>query len=224
IKEARNKQFGTFENPGEPPSIRDLRVLRALRANIVKACSEISPPGLSGSTIRVLTQELLELNDEPIPRAPADVVAGVLANVVGVECSQAEMDSLCRAFVRYRDDRIILVEFIEFARGNMSPFRSELVTKAFMNCQPDRSGRVSEDGIINAFDQAGAERSCSGAGLSGSELLNTLLDSLHVYCADSQSGFELNDFYEYYRDVSCEVEDNAKFDDIVCSTWNVDVE
>jgi hypothetical protein len=223
INDGRNRQFGTFENPGEAPTVRDLRVLRNLREKIVKACTSISPPGLSGSTIRVLTQELLDLNDEPIPRAPVDVVAGVLSNLLGIECSQQEIDSLVKAFVRYRDDRVILVEFIEYARGNMAPFRADLVLKAFVSCQPDRDGYVSEDSIINAFNQSGAE-GASESGLSGGELLNYFLDSLHVYGLNSQAGFELNDFFEYYRDVSCELEDNEKFETFVTSTWNVDME
>ena len=207
-----------------PPTVRDLRLLRSLRAKIVTACSSISPPGLSGSTIRVLTQRLLELNDEPIPRAPVEVVTAVLSDVLGVECSEEEMESLCRAFVRYRDDRIILVEFIEYARGALPPHRSELVVKAFSSCQPDRDNRVSEDGIVSAFDQAGAERANGDSGLPGRELLNSFLDSLHVYCDDTQHDFELNDFFEYYRDVSCEVEDHEQFEDLVCSTWNIDLE
>lgn len=223
INDGRNRQFGTFENPGEAPTVRDLRVLRRLRENMVKACTTISPPGLSGSTIRVLTQELLDLNDEPIPRAPVDTVVGVLSNLLGIECTQQEIDSLCKAFVRYRDDRLILVEFIEYARGNLPPWRADLVLKAFVNCEPDRDGYVSEDSIVNAFNQSGAERA-SASGLSGVELLNHFLDSLHIYGLNSKAGFELNDFFEYYRDVSCEMDDNEQFETLITSTWNVDME
>jgi hypothetical protein len=230
------RQFGTFENPGTPPTVKEFRILLQLRKDILMACSATSPPGLYGSTIRLLTQQLLDLNGEPVPRASHDDISSVLSTLLGIELTGPQRDALTVSFTRYRDTRIILVEFIEYLRGSLTGFRSNLVLKAFNSCSPDRYEFISEEGIISSFNKIGAARALSDvSSLNGEDLLNHLLDSLQVYTGTGASAgtgaggrergvYELNDFMEYYRDVNCEIigpECDGVFEHFLTGSWDI---
>mmetsp|Transcript_4749 Transcript_4749/g.7209 ORF Transcript_4749/g.7209 Transcript_4749/m.7209 type:complete len:416 (+) Transcript_4749:98-1345(+) len=221
IKNGTLRHFGTFENSGNPPTVRELRILRNLRTSIVNSFCGVSPAGKQGSTVRLLTQQLLDLNNENIPRASVSAVDNVLSDIVGVSLSSEQCDALKVAFSRYNDDRIILVEFVEYIRGPLSQWQSDLIIKAFITCNPGEDDLVTDEGIINAFNTSGAASSPSAEGLSGKELLNHFLDSLQAYSYTS-NGFELNDFVEYYRDVYCEMNNPELFEKTIIATWNID--
>jgi hypothetical protein len=233
------RQFGTFENPGNPPTVKEYRILLHLRKDILTACASISPPGLYGSTIRLLTQQLLDLNQEHVPRATLHNINIVLKTLLGIEFNQQQREALTTSFTRYRDTRIILVEFIEYLRGSLTSFRSSLVLKAFNACFPNRDDLVTEEGIVSSFQKSTASRAIEHiANLSGEDLLNFLLDSLQVYTGGGGGGggakgkgeggvYEFNDFVEYYRDVNCEIlgqEGEGLFENILTSSWGITTE
>lgn len=173
------------------------------------------------------------MNNDPVPRASLDDINSVLSTLLGLELTSPQRDALTISFTRYRDTRIILVEFIEYLRGSLTSFRSNLVLKGFNSCSPDRYELISEEGIINSFNKAGAARALSDVTtLSGEELLNHLLDSLQVYtgAATGMSNgrervvYELNDFLEYYRDVNCEIigpECDGVFEELLTGSWDI---
>lgn len=212
--------------------MKEYRILLQLRKDIVAACGATSPPGLYGSTIRLLTQQLLELNAEPIPRASLDDINTTLSNLLGIELTDPQRDALTVAFTRYRDTRIILVEFIEYLRGSLTRFRSNLVLKAFNACLPDRYELISEENIISSFDKNGAKGALKEiSSVTGDDLLNHILDSLQVYIGQGYNRekgiYELNDFMEYYRDVNCEIlgqEGDGIFENLLVGCWGINTD
>lgn len=62
-------------------------------------------------------------------------------------------------------------------------------------------------------------------------MLSYFLDNLQVYISYKQSHesniYELNDFMEYYRDVSCEIigeDTQGIFESLLTQTWNITTE
>lgn len=121
------------------------------------------------------------------------------------------------------------MEFIEYLRGSLTRFRSNLVLKAFNACLPDRYELISEENIISSFDKNGAVGALKDiCTLSGEELLNHILDSLQVYIGqgyEREKGiYEINDFMEYYRDVNCEIlgqDGEGIFEKLLVGCWGL---
>lgn len=158
--------------------------------------------------MQTLTQKLLDL-DNPAGRASVDAISSVVALYTGIEMTVPQLDAVVIAFSRMNDDRVILIEFIEYIRGALSLRAKELVFRAWDVCNPDQREYVSEEEIALGMRSASAEA------------MGSLLDSLHLYSCGRDDGYDLVDLIEYYRDVYAEVGDDEEFEALLRDTWNL---
>jgi len=205
-RQANAKKSETFENPSLPPTMREVQQLKKLRFDIVTACASISPSTARGGSVQTLTQKLLDL-DTPAGRAPVADISAVVALYTGVELSVPQQNAVVIAFSRLNDERIVLIEFIEYLRGGLSSRSKEYVFRIWDSINSQRKDFVSEDEVISAMKRN-----------INREIKNTILDSLHLY-SSGREAYELADLVEYYRDVYAEVADDADFKDLLQSTW-----
>ena len=188
--------------------MRELQLLKKLRFDIVAQCALVSPEGCKGGAVQTLTQKLLDL-DNAAGRASVEQIGSVVALYTGVELSVPQMDAVVVAFSRMNDDRVILIEFIEYIRGALSLRPKELVFRVWDVCNPDHREFVSEDEIARGLRSGSAE------------VMGSLLDSLHLYSCGRQDGYDLVDLVEYYRDVYAELGDDEEFEALLRDTWHL---
>lgn len=203
------KKSETFENPSAPPTIRELQVLKRLRFDIVTACSSVSPTNARGGALQTLTQKLLDL-DTPAGRAPIEDISRVIREYTGVEMTKTDEDAAVVAFSRMNDDRIILIEMIEYLRGNLSMRAKELLYRVWDACNPTQAEFVTEEDVAQGMNSY-LER----------EAMNSILDSLYLYSCGREEGYDLVDLIEYYRDVYAELGDDEDFAALMRATWNI---
>jgi hypothetical protein len=189
--------------------VRELQILKQLRFDIVSQCAEVSPPDCPGGAVQTLTQKLLDL-DTPAGRASVDAISSVVALYTGVEMTVPQLDAVVVAFSRMNDERVILIEFIEYLRGSLSARARGFVFKAWDLCNPEGREYVSEEEVARAMLS-----SCDR------ERVATILDSLHLYSCGRDDGYDIVDLIEYYRDVYAELVDEEDFDVLMRSTWGL---
>lgn len=167
----------------------------------------MSPPGCPGAAVQTLTQKLLDL-DNPAGRAKVDDVSAVVTLYTGVEMTLAQLDAVVIAFSRMNDERIILIEFIEYLRGSLSMHARELVFRVWDLINPERREVVSEEDV-------------AAAGLRAGSNVDVVLDSLHLYSCGRVEGVDLVDLVEYYRDVYAELggDGDEEFVQLLRDTW-----
>ena len=203
------KKSETYENTSVPPTVRELQVLKKLRFDIVTQCASVSPEGCPGAAVQTLTQKLLDL-DNPAGRATVESISSVVALYTGIEMSLTQQDAVVVAFSRMNDQRIILIEFIEYLRGALSMRSRELVFRAWDLCNPDGLEYLTEDDFASGRSRRG-----------NAEAINVMLDSLHLYSCGRDEGYDLVDLIEYYRDVYAEVGDDEEFEALLKDTWDL---
>jgi hypothetical protein len=201
----------TYENGSVPPTIREIQLLKKLRYKVTLACNESSPVNAKGSAIQKLTHKLLDLDTEGgAGRARVEDISGVVALATGVELSIAEQDAVVIAFSRMNDDRIILIEFIEYLRGAMSIRSKEWVYVVWDACNPTDREYISEEDVIQAMNRNIAD-----------DVKFAIMDSLHLYSCGRDQGIDIVDVIEYYRDVFAEVVDDEDFEYLLKTTWSI---
>lgn len=209
ISSGYGKKSETYENNSVPPTIRELQLLKKLRFDIVSQCVQVSPEGCKGAAIQTLTQKLLDL-DTPAGRASVEAVSGVISLYTGIELTLAQQDALVVAFSRMNDERLILIEFIEYIRGSLSTRAREMVFRAWDLCNVDCKEFLTEDDLALGRRQGG-----------DAEAFDVLMDSLHLYSCGREDGYDLVDMVEYYRDVYAEIGDDDDFVTLMMSTWDL---
>ena len=174
---------------------------------MVGQCATISPEGCRGAAVQTLTQKVLDL-DNAAGRATVEAISEVVNTYTGVEITPEQQDALVIAFSRKNDERIILIEFIEFIRGSLSARGRDLVFRVWDACNPSNGEYVTEDDITQAVCSASPEATA------------TILDSLHLY-SFGDGRYDLHSLFEYYRDVYAEVGDDEDFEILINGTWRV---
>lgn len=159
--------------------------------------------------MQTLTQKLLDL-DSPSGRAPLEAISSVISLLTGVDMTPQQSDAAGVAFSRNNDERLILIEFIEYLRGSLSARSRALVFMVWDLCNPSGAEFISEQELASGLNE-----SCSR------DAADSLLDSLHLYSCGREGGYDVVDLIELYRDVYAEVGDEEGFEALLKETWRL---
>jgi len=119
-------------------------------------------------------------------------------------------------------------EFLRSIRGKMNPGRQAIAKKAFAIMDKDGSGILDINDIRQTYNATHHPDVKSGK-KTEDEVLLEFLDTFEDHFADmkghadSRDGkINMDEWYEYYNNVSMSVDDDEYFKVMMNSTWNLD--
>ena len=120
-------------------------------------------------------------------------------------------------------------ELIVNIRGQLSPFRKNLIKKAFDKLDADGNGQLEASDIKGVFNAKNHPDVRSGKKTEDS-VLDDFLQTFEVHRAlsrgdsNSKKGdgkVNLNEFMDYYSNVSASIDDDAYFELMITNAWNL---
>ena len=101
------------------------------------------------------------------------------------------------------DGIIDLSEFLSAIRGNMNDRRNEIVLRAYDKLDADGSGLVNVDDIVSLYN------------IEDKEFMSM--------CETTPDGVVTKEeFVDFYKDLSAEIDDDVEFEQILSSAWNLE--
>lgn len=129
------------------------------------------------------------------------------------------------AFDRKNEGVIDYDEFLRTIRGNMNDFRRQLVEQAFNILDKDGSGHVELEDIKATYNARQHPDVKSGKRTEDEILLEFLetFESNHNYLHGTQSDgiVTIEEFIEYYEEVSMSIDDDAYFELMINNAWRM---
>ena len=146
-----------------------------------------------------------------------------------VKISQDECRQLFDLFDENDDGTLDIDEFIINVRGELNAFRQSVVKKAFTKLDVDKSGAL-ELGDIKKFYNAKAHPDVKAGKKTEQEVLIDFLETFEAHRGlargdeKSKKGdhvVTLNEFTDYYSNVSASIDDDAYFELMLTNAWNL---
>ena len=129
------------------------------------------------------------------------------------------------AFDRDNTGEIDYDEFIRSVRGEMNDFRQKLVQQAFDILDVNKSGEISFDDIKNKYNASNHPDVLSGKKTEDEvlkEFLDTFQETYNYLCGtESDNVITIEEFLEYYENVSMTIDDDEYFEYLLNNTWNM---
>ena len=143
---------------------------------------------------------------------------------VGLE--EKDCERLFKIFDRDGSGSIDYDEFLRGVRGEMNQFRKNFCQKAFKIMDKDGSGILDLSDIKQAYN-AKQHPDVKKGKKTEDEVLGEFLDTFEMHYSMNHEGsrdgrVELNEWYEYYNNVSMSIDDDKYFELMMNSTWNLD--
>ena len=137
-----------------------------------------------------------------------------------------DSERLFRVFDRDRSGRIDYEEFLRGVRGEMNQFRIGFAKKAFNIMDKDRSGVLDLDDIKQAYN-AKLHPDVKSGKKSEDDVLLEFLDTFEQHYGLSHEGsrdgkISMDEWIEYYNNVSMSIDDDKYFELMMNSAWNLD--
>ena len=129
------------------------------------------------------------------------------------------------AFDRDNTGEIDYDEFVRSIRGEMNEFRQKIVQKAFDILDVNKNGEISFEEIKNKYNV-----SCHPDVLSGKkteeevlkEFMDTFQETYNYLCGtETDNVITIEEFLEYYENVSMIIDDDAYFELLLNNAWNM---
>ena len=107
----------------------------------------------------------------------------------------------------------------------MSPFRQNLVQQAFKTLDTNKNGQISLDELASKYNVEAHPDVVSGKKTPEDVLklfMNTFKDTYNYLCGtESDNIVTIEEFMEYYENVSMNVEDDALFEALINNVWRI---
>jgi Ca2+-binding EF-hand superfamily protein len=136
---------------------------------------------------------------------------------MGIGCTLHECKDLVAALDENRSGRVSEEEFLRAMRGPMSRLRRELVFKAFMILDTDKSGAVSLKEMAEKYDATKHPRVLSGE--VKAEVI--LAEFMRLWNKDGDEKISWAEFLDYYSTISACVENNEYFELMMRNCWHM---
>ena len=122
--------------------------------------------------------------------------------------------------VRSGDGLVSFEEFIKVVRGKMNPPRRDLVIKVFrtLDALGDGSGSLTVEDIAPYFNAAEDPRVKDGD-KTEAEVLKEFLDGFEGKGGNYDGTVTLDEWIDYYEDISTSIDEDDLFGGIVANTW-----
>jgi len=116
-------------------------------------------------------------------------------------------------------------EFLRTVVGEMNEFRKELVRTAFKKFDRDGNGRVELNDIKNTYSAANHPDVKNGR-RTEDEILMEFLDTFELHHwmrhqSAKDSFVTLEEFIEYYNNISCSIDNDETFELMINNSWNL---
>jgi hypothetical protein len=143
---------------------------------------------------------------------------------IGLEDKDAER--LFRIFDRDGSGKIDYEEFLRGVRGEMNDFRKNIAKKAFTIMDKDKSGTLDLDDIKQTYN-AKMHPDVKSGKKTEDNILCEFLDTFEMHYSLSHEGsrdsrISLDEWIEYYNNVSMSIDDDKYFEVMMNSAWNFD--
>ena len=142
--------------------------------------------------------------------------------------SDRQCEQVFRIFDRDNSGEISYEEFLRTIRGSMNQFRENIARKAFKILDKDGSGVIDINDVRQNYNAKNHPDVKAGK-KTEDEILCEFLDTFEDhYCdvagqGDSRDGIvKMNEWLEYYNNVSMSIDDDAYFELMMNNTWNLD--
>lgn len=138
------------------------------------------------------------------------------------------MTNLFKSIDTNRSGQVSFDEFIRVVVGDMNEFRQQLVKRAFNKLDRSRDGIIDMGEFANHYNGASHPDVRSGK-KTEEQVLSEFMDTFethHVLLTGENAGDDnkitLDEFIEYYNNVSVNIDNDAYFDLMVSSAWGLD--
>jgi len=143
-----------------------------------------------------------------------------------IPIQEKDVRRLFDIFDRDRSGRVDYDEFLRGVRGEMNSFRRGLCEKAFRIMDRDKSGVLSIDDIKGVYNAKKHPDVINGK-KTEDEILGEFLDTFEAHYAMNHEGsrdgkITLDEWMEYYNNVSMSIDDDKYFELMMNSAWNFD--
>ena len=139
--------------------------------------------------------------------------------------TDAEIETAFSVFDRKNNGVIDYDEFLRTIRGSMNDFRRQLVEQAFNILDRTKSGVIEMDDIKGVYNARNHPDVKSGKRNEDEVLLEFLetFEENHNYLngTESDGKVTLEEFIEYYEDVSMSIDDDAYFELMMNNAWRM---
>jgi len=137
----------------------------------------------------------------------------------GVELSEIEITQIIKNFDTNRDGKLSFDEFIRAMRGDLNDRRLDMVHQAYKVLDKDGSGLVTIKDIEIAYDVSFHPDFRSGR-KTKDEVLREFMSVWETHKKDGIVTVE--EFEDYYKDVSCSVDEDDYFELMIRNAWHID--
>ena len=143
-----------------------------------------------------------------------------------INIQDKDIDRLFYIFDRDRSGRINYDEFLRGVRGEMNKFRKQLAEKAFRIMDKDKSGVLNINDIKGVYN-AKMHPDVKQGKKTEEEVLGEFLDTFEMHYSLNHPGsrdreISLDEWIEYYNNVSMSIDDDKYFELMMNNTWNLD--
>jgi Ca2+-binding EF-hand superfamily protein len=136
-----------------------------------------------------------------------------------------ELKVLFNYFDRNKDGSISNSEFLKSVKGAMNEYRKSLICKVFSRIDVANEGAVEFVDVLNLYNTAKLPAVLEGR-KSEEQALNEFKETFEMHHLNfnhgkAEAGISLQEFIEYYNNVSFAIEDDEYFEYIVTNSWNL---
>eukprot|EP01062_Namystynia_karyoxenos_P011285 TRINITY_DN14030_c0_g1_i1.p1 TRINITY_DN14030_c0_g1~~TRINITY_DN14030_c0_g1_i1.p1 ORF type:complete len:394 (+),score=149.28 TRINITY_DN14030_c0_g1_i1:81-1184(+) len=194
--------WGFVPIPGAAPQCRELIAT-------VRSALRNSAAGQRG-----LTRAFRRMDGNGNKKLERSEMAAGLAEV-GVELTPDELEMVMVFFDYDGDGTVSATEFLRQVRGKMNHWRRQLVEMAYRELDPNGDGELTLAEAKQLFNSQQHPAVVSGERTQE----EVLADFIAAWDKDGDGALSLDEFLDYYKDVSTQVEDDKEFEALVRGTW-----
>eukprot|EP01041_Mallomonas_annulata_P005047 gene5047-10112_t len=217
--DSANRPMSAGSNRPRSAATPDARRMAAIAldvGNIIPLVREriVSRGGTHG--IRSLGRLMKIMDDNGDKRLSKDELRYGLRDY-GIDVSPLQLEQLMLYFDRDRSGFVDFNEFLVGMRGPMNSHRKSVIREAFHKLDADKTGVVTMDELLCLYDTSRHPDVLSGK-LTSKQAMK---DFAAQWDKDGNGTITLDEFEDYYKDVSASIDDDAYFDAMIRNCWRI---
>lgn len=137
----------------------------------------------------------------------------------GINISKEEASQILKYIDRDGNGTIDFDEFMRFLRGDLNEFRKSIIRRAYDKLDVNKDGLVKLDDIEQLYDASKHPDVLDGK----KTVQQVMLEFMDKWDTQEKDGIiTLEEFYDYYRDVSASIDTDEYFEAMMKSAWKFD--
>jgi Ca2+-binding EF-hand superfamily protein len=147
----------------------------------------------------------------------------------GVDIDPQDVKGLFKSLDIDGSGEINFDEFVRVVVGDMNQFRKSLVERAYRTLDINQDGQIDLDEFKNRYNAAMHPDVRSGKRTEDEVIIEFMetFEKHHAMMAEGKGGrgdglVTLEEFQEYYNNISCNIENDSYFDLMISNAWNLE--